>query len=687
MRVAPVPPDLPAPYIQLRYDCSATPGVILIGELSLWVALLMAIWAATVSCAGGALERRDLTLSGERAIYATLAMVVLASIGLWTALFTHDFSIKYVASFSSANLPRVYTFTAFWVGQAGSMLFWCLILAIYSSIAVFNNRAKNRELMPYVTGTLAIVLIFFLATMCLGANPFERLEWVPADGRGMNPQLQNPGMVVHPPNLYLGYVGTTIPFAFAIAALITRRFDSAWLTAIRKWVLIAWFFNTTGILLGMWWAYVEPGWGGYWAWDPVENASLLPWLVNTAFLHSVIVQEKCGMLRRWNVILVVTAFLLSIPGAFITRTGFISSAQSFAQSPAGNWFAGFLILAIIVTAFLVATRLQDLEAKATLESIVSREAALLYSSIILAGIALSVLGGTLLPVITEAVRGERITVGPPYFNAVDIPLGLTLLFFTGVGPILAWRRASRADLQRQLVTPALAGFTTAVTLFILGMRDFSAILAFSFAGLVAMTVIQEFYNGVGARRKMYGEGAARAFPRLISHHRRRYGGYIVHMGVAVIFSGFAGLAFIKEFHLSLGEGASRELVDPYGHRWTFVNQGISQYDILNRQVTALALDLARDGKPAGVVTTEKRQHIDSRGAPTFEPSTEAGIRESWRQDVHVVLSGVDENQVAAIRVSFNPLVRFVWLGGVLMAIGGLVVMWPRVGQKPRSDDT
>ena len=329
--------------------------MILIGELSLWVALLMATWAATVSFAGGALKRRDLTVSGERAIYATLIMVVLASAGLWTALFTHDFSIKYVASFSSANLPKVYTFTAFWAGQAGSMLFWCLILAIYSSIAVFNNRARNRELMPYVSGTLAVVMIFFLATMCLGANPFERLDWIPPDGRGMNPQLQNPGMAIHPPNLYLGYVGTSIPFAFAMAALITRRLDAEWLTAIRKWTLIAWFFNTTGIILGMWWAYVELGWGGYWAWDPVENASLLPWLVNTAFLHSIMVQEKRGMLRKWKVTLVVSTFLLSIFGTFITRSGIISSVHSFAQSPVGSWFAGFLIAAIAVTAYLVAT--------------------------------------------------------------------------------------------------------------------------------------------------------------------------------------------------------------------------------------------------------------------------------------------------------------------------------------------
>ena len=655
--------------------------MILVGELSLWVALLMATWAATVSFAGGSMGRRDLVASGERAIYATLAMVVLASLGLWTAIFTHDFSFKYVASFTSANLPKAYLFTAFWAGQAGSLLFWCLILAMYSALAVWTNRTRNRALMPYVSGTLALVLIFFLATMCLGANPYERLDWIPPDGRGMNPQLQNPGMAIHPPNLYLGYVGTTIPFAFAIAALLTRRLDAEWLAAVRKWALLAWFFNTTGILLGMWWAYVELGWGGYWAWDPVENASLLPWLVNTAFLHSIMVQEKRGMLRKWNVTLVVSTFLLSIFGTFITRSGIISSVHSFAQSPVGNWFAAFLIVAIIATAYLVTTRLKDLEAKAELESMVSREAAFLYNNLVLVGIAFSVLWGTLFPIITEAVRGEKITVGPPFFNAVNIPLGLLLLLLTGIGPLIAWRRASIANLQRQFLGPVIALITAPFILLLLGMRDLTAIVAYSFAAFVSMTLVQEFYKGVGARRRMYGEAVPAAFSRLIARNRRRYGGYIVHMGVVVIFCAFAGLAFKKEYDLTFKPGDKRDLIDPWGHKWSFVSQGVSQYNILNREVTAIALDVSRDGQPAGVMTSEKRQHVDSRGAPTFEPSTEVGIKSSFKEDVYIVLAGVRGDDSAELRVTFNPLVRWVWLGGFLMAIGGLIVMWPQARKR------
>jgi cytochrome c-type biogenesis protein CcmF len=292
-----------------------------------------------------------------------------------------------------------------------------------------------------------------------------------------------------------------------------------------------------------------------------------------------------------------------------------------------------------------------------------------------------VLWGTLFPIITEAVRGEKITVGPPFFNAVNIPLGLTLLLLTGIGPLIAWRRASVANLQRQFAGPVLAGLTTGFVLLLFGMRDFPAIIAYTFAGFVAMTVIQEFYKGVGARHRMYGESYVPAFARLVARNRRRYGGYIVHMGVVVVFAAFAGLAFKKEFDLTLKAGDTKELVDPFGHKWQFVSQGLSQYNLLNRQVTALALDLTRDGKPAGVLTTEKRQHVDSRGAPTFEPSTEVGIREAWRQDVYVVLAGVREDQSAEIRVSFNPLVRWVWLGGALMAIGGLIVMWPQAERK------
>ncbi len=654
--------------------------MIVVGELSLWIALLMAIWCATVSFAGGAGRRADLIRSGERAAYSAFAFTGLAALGLWTALLSRDFSLEYVASHISANMPNAYVITAFWSGQAGSMLFWALILSLYGAIAVFVNRSSNRELMPYVTGTIAVVMTFFLATTAFRANPFSRLDWVPVDGRGMNPQLQNPGMATHPPMLYLGYVATTIPFAFAMAALATRRLDAGWLAAVRRWSLVSWSFLTVGILLGMWWAYVELGWGGYWAWDPVENSSFLPWLTGTAFLHSIMIQEKRGMLRKWNVVLVVITFLLSILGTFITRSGIIESVHSFAQSPVGSWFATFLIGAIAVTAYLIATRLRDLEAKAGLESMVSREAAFLYNNLLLVGIAFSVLWGTLFPILSEWVRGSKITVGPPFFNAVNVPLGLLLLALTGIGPLIAWRKASLSNLRRQFLGPVTAGVVVAVALFALGMRNGYALVAYLLAAFVGATIVQEFTKGVGARRSIHGESLPAAFVHLVGRNRRRYGGYIVHAGIVMLFAAFAGLAFRREYDVSLGAGQAFEAIDPYGGNWRFVSQGVSTSQSLNREITAVALEAYRDGERVGLIKTEKRQYFDSQRRPTFEPSTEVGIRSDARQDAYVVLAGVRDD-AAEIRITFNPLVVWVWAGGLVMALGGLIVMWPQAERR------
>jgi cytochrome c-type biogenesis protein CcmF len=650
--------------------------VIVVGELSLWIALLMAAWCATVSFAGGLGRREDLIRSGERAAYAMFAFTLLASIGLWTALLTRDFSLTYVASQISANMPNIYVFTAFWSGQAGSMLFWALILALYTAITVWAGRTRNRELMPFVTGTLGAVLLFFLVTTAFKANPYSRLDWLPLDGRGMNPQLQNPGMAIHPPNLYLGYVATSVPFAFAIAALVTRRLDAEWLAAVRRWALLSWCFLTVGIVLGMWWAYVELGWSGYWAWDPVENASVLPWLTGTAFLHSIMVQEKRGMLRKWNVTLVVITFLLSILGTFITRSGIIESVHSFAQSPVGGWFAAFLAIAIGGTGYLVATRLKDLEARAELESMVSREAAFLYNNLLFVGIAFSVLWGTLFPILSEWVRGEKITVGPPFFNAVNIPLGLLLLGLTGIGPLIAWRKASLSNLRRQFLVPAGSGIAAGVVLPLAGMRDGYALMAYILATFVAATIVQEFAKGIGARRSIHGESFVRAFGRLIARNRRRYGGYIVHAGIVLLFAAFAGLAFKKDYDVSLTAGQAFEVTDPFGRRWRFLSQGVSTSVSLNREITAVALEAWRDEKLLGLIKTEKRQYFDTQRRPTFEPSTEVGIRTDARLDTYVVLAGV-RDEAAELRISFNPLVVWVWIGGFIMAIGGLIVMWPQ----------
>ena len=448
-------------------------------------------------------------------------------------------------------------------------------------------------------------------------------------------------MAIHPPNLYLGYVATSIPFAFAIAALITRRLDAEWLAAVRRWSLVSWLFLTIGITLGMWWAYVELGWGGYWAWDPVENASLLPWLTGTAFLHSIMIQEKRGMLRKWNVTLVVATFLLSILGTFITRSGVIESVHSFAQSPIGTWFASFLIVAIVVTAFLVATRLKDLEARAELESMVSREAAFLYNNVVLVGIAFSVLWGTLFPIISEAVRGSKITVGPPFFNTVNIPLGLLLLGANGNRS--AHRVAACVGGESQAtVRGAGRGRRRARRRAVRARhaRRLRARVVHACRASSRRRSAQEFVKGVGARRRMHDEAVPVALLRLVARNRRRYGGYIVHFGVVVLFAAFAGLAFKKEYDLSLTPGASFSAVDPYNRIVDVHEPG----DFALRGAQSGGDGGRARGEAAGMsptlIKSEKRQHVDSRGIPTFEPSTEVGILESLRQDVYLVLHGV-----------------------------------------------
>ena len=656
--------------------------MILIGELSLWVALLMAAWSMTVSFAGGALRRDDLVSSGVRGLYATFAMVLLASIGLWTALLTKDFSLEYVAGHISSSMPNAYIFTAFWSGQAGSMLFWALILSMYGTIAIATSRSRNRELIPWAAGTISAILLFFIATTCFKANPFVRLDFLPADGRGMNPQLQNPGMAFHPPNLYLGYVATAIPFSFAIAALFSRRLDAEWLGVVRRWTLLSWFFLTIGIILGMWWAYVELGWGGYWAWDPVENSSLLPWLTNTAFLHSIMIQEKRGMLRKWNVVLVVVSFLLAIFGTFITRSGVIESVHSFAQSPVGPWFATFFFLATGITIYLVGSRLHDLEAKVELESMVSREAAFLYNNLVLVGIAFAVLWGTVFPILSEWATGNKITVGPPFFNTVNVPLGLLLLALTGIGPLIAWRRASVSNLKRQFASPAVFGVVVGVLLFALGMRSPYVLMAYALCGFVTGTIVQEFYKGVRARQTIHEESLIPAFMHLVARNRRRYGGYIVHAGIVMLFAAFAGMAFKGENDVTLKAGETFDTRDPYGHQWRFVSQGVSTSNRPDRDVIAVGLEAFVDGKRLGIITSEKRQYLDAQHNTLFEPITEVGIHSTPKLDTYVVLAGVRGNDIAELRVTFNPLVMWVWIGGYVMMIGGLIVMWPQAERRP-----
>src|SRR5438477_2820368 len=477
-----------------------------LGNLALWLALLVGVWGALAGFVGGRPGRPDLAHSARRAAVALCGALLAAVFALEWALFQHDFNVEYVAAYPRRNLPIIYTWSALYAGQKGSLLFWATVLSVFGSLALVLTPRRHAELLPTVAGVVSLVASFFISVMLFGhANPFQRLPYTPLDGSGLNPQLQNPGMVFHPPMLYLGYISITIPFAFAIAALLLQRLDADWLVAIRKWTLLSWLFLSIGICLGMWWAYVELGWGGYWAWDPVENASLLPWLTMTAFLHSVMVQEKRGMLKKWNLALIIGSWLLSIFGTFITRSGVISSVHSFTQSSVGYFFLAFLLVAAAASFTLYATRLPLLTAETQLESMVSREASFLFNNLLLIGIAFSVLWGTLFPILSELVQGTKVTVGPPFFNQVNVPLGLALLALTGIGPLIAWRRASLPNLQRQFAVPATAGGFTLLVLLVGGMHDLYALLAIALGGFVAATIVQEFARGTRARHRQYGE--------------------------------------------------------------------------------------------------------------------------------------------------------------------------------------
>jgi cytochrome c-type biogenesis protein CcmF len=652
----------------------------LLGQFSLWVAFLVGLWCVAIALWGRWQDRPELAVTVTRSVYVVFGALVVASIALWKGLISHDFNIEYVAAYTSRNLPPYYIVSAFWAGQKGSLLFWAVVLSLFASLAQLLTPRRFADLMPYVAAVTSSVVVFFVSVMLFGSSPFERLAFTPADGRGLNPQLQNVGMVIHPPMLYLGYISITIPFAFAIAALLSRRLDTGWIQAIRKWTLVSWLFLSIGITLGMWWAYVELGWGGYWAWDPVENASFLPWLTMTAFLHSVMIQEKRGMLKRWNLGLIVGTFLLSIFGTFITRSGVIASVHSFTQSNVGYFFLAFLTLAAVLSFTLLYTRWPQLEAEVQLESMLSREAAFLFNNLLLVGIAFSVLWGTLFPILSEAVRGTKITVGPPFFNRVNVPLGLLLLALTGIGPLIAWRKASAANLRRQFVAPTATAAVALAGLLAAGVREFYSTVAFTLAAFVAGTVVQEFSRGVRARRRMHHESVPVAFFRLIARNRRRYGGYIVHVGILIYFVAFAGMAFRVQREATLKPGDSIELKSPFGHTYKFTHVGISQYEALNRVVSAATVQVEVDGRPAGLLTSEKRQHVDSFKRPTFEPSTEVGIRSGLREDLYLVFAGaVNGTEEAVYRFNINPLVWWVWFGGFVLAFGGILTMWPGGG--------
>lgn len=654
-----------------------------LGELALWIALPVAGWGMVLSFLGGKQGRGDLVLSGERAVYAVFFLLILSSAGIIDA-FLHDrFDYWYVANYSNRELDTFFKVAGLWAGQRGSLVFWALLLSLFSSIAVFTNRAKNREFMPYVVGTLLSISTFFLVVLLFAdVNPFERLAFAPANGRGLNPQLQNYWMTIHPPTLYLGFTAFTVPFAFAVSALMSGRLDSRWLQVTRRWTLLSWFFLSNGIIFGMRWAYEELGWGGYWFWDPVENASLLPWITATAFLHSVIIQETRGMLKVWNMSLVSLTFLLTIFATFLTRSGLIESVHSFAQNTQIAFiFLVYMGLVLSVCTVLVLWRKDDLKSEHHIESFLSKEAAFLFNNLVLLGAAFAVLWGTLFPLITEGLTGQTISVGPPFFNAVNLPIGLTLLALSGIGPVIAWRKATPRNLTKNFATPVAVGAAVALGFLVLGARDPWALTTFGLSAFVLTVVTTEFTKGTRARARIEGTSYPVALYHLVTRNRRRWGGYIVHVGTVMIFTAFAGAAFNVEVQRTLSPGDTVEATSPFGHTYHLTYEGISSSQEPNMYRWVATLSVQKDGGPAEVMTTEKRQYVTEQ-----QPVTEVGIRSTALEDLYLILASVDDMrgvlsndpgaQGITLQVLIKPLVGWIWFGGLVISIGTLIALWP-----------
>jgi cytochrome c-type biogenesis protein CcmF len=645
----------------------------LIGQLALALALILAFYSIVANVLGARRSIPTLVASARHAVWATCAMVTIAVLALWTSLLKSDFSLEYVASYTSSTLPTVYKITALWGGQQGSLLLWTWLLTIFMAIVAFQNRRRNPEIAPYAVAVLAGLAIFFLGMLNFVTRPFDMLATIPADGQDLNPLLQNYWMAIHPPSLYTGYVSASVPFAFGAAALITGRLDDTWIRSTRRWAIFSWFFLTLGNLFGARWAYEVLGWGGYWAWDPVENAAFMPWLVMTAYLHSVMIQERKDMLKVWNLALIGMAFGLTLFGTFITRSGVISSVHSFTQSGLGPYFLGFLITAAVLYAGLLLFRVKSLRTPAEFESYLSREAAFLFNNLVLVGIAFAVFWGTLFPVLSEAVRGVKITVGPPFFDKVNAPLALALVFLMGVGPLIAWRRSSLDTVTKTFAAPVIFGVVTGICAFIAGLREWYVLTALSLGAFALGTVFVEFRRGVSARRHMVSENPARAFVNLVAKNNRRYGGYIIHIGVVMAFVGIVASSFFKtEVKKSLKQGESFQVGS---YELEFL--GLSQNETSHLETISARLELLRDGKP--IVLMEPAKLFYKRPQ---QPATSVAIRSTPAADLYVVLAGIDDaTGLTTFQVFLTPLVFWLWAGGLIMALGTVVAMWPNVRER------
>jgi cytochrome c-type biogenesis protein CcmF len=614
-----------------------------------------------------------LSETARRAGIASFAIVLLAAVVLVVAAFQNDFSIAYIFHHSNRDLPAPYKFATLWSGQEGSLLFWALLLSAYGLVLRLRYKTDVR-LFAHASVIIAAVQVFFLLLLNFAANPFGIMQGsLPADGNGLNPLLQYPEMVIHPPMLYLGYVGFTVPFAFALAALIMRYPGEKWIQITRRWTMVTWGFLTCGVFLGAHWAYSVLGWGGYWGWDPVENASLMPWLTGTAFLHSVMMQEKRGMLKTWNMWLIFSTFMLSIFGTLLTRSGLVSSVHAFAQSSIGNWFSAFLSLVFVTCLFYYVKNRSHLRSEHKLESLVSRESSFLFNNLLLLVACFTILWGTLFPKISEWVQGNKVTVGAPFFNRVNVPVALLLLLLTAIGPLLAWRRTSIESLKRNFMWPAIGALATGVLLVALGMKPwtdisyFYSLMTIMLSVLVALTVISEFVRGGRVIGRHTGQNLFASMVQLAHRNTRRYGGYIVHFGVIVIMIGFAGSVFNQDKEQEMGFGDKMTI-----GAYTLVCQSYTQDDNPNYGSEWAVMNVFKGGKQIATLNPERRFYKASQ-----QTSTMVANRSTPQEDLYVVYEGQNpETGRPIIKVHLNPLVMWIWVGVWIIIVGTVVALIP-----------
>jgi cytochrome c-type biogenesis protein CcmF len=656
-----------------------------LGRIAVITALVAAVYSTVAAYWGARRQEARWVESARNATVVIFPLVVLACTLLVVSILRNDFSLDYVWRVSSRDMPTYLKVTALWGGQAGSLLFWNLLLAAFTAAAMLRKWDEQRELMPYALAVASVTQIFFLMLSAFVENPFERLAAVQVDGNGLNPLLRHPGMIIHPPMLYLGFTGFTIPFAFAMAALIKGKLDDSWIRTTRRWTLTAWLFLGVGLVLGGRWAYDVLGWGGYWAWDPVENASFMPWLAGTAFLHSVIIQEKRNMFKMWNIFLVVLTYCLVIYGTFIVRSGVISSVHSFARSAVGPLFFGFICIMFVFSLYWMLKRREELATENHLQSLLSREAAFLYNNFAILAILLVTFVGTNFPIFSDLATelglafpavfgwlspGGKVTVAAPFFNQVNGPLFAVLLLLMGVAPLTMWFRTSVERLGKMTLWPAVAALVVIVGLFIAGVRSWAALLGLWIVTFAGLLTLLEFWRGTVARMRSKGENVLVALSTLIGRDRRRYGGYWIHLGVVVMAFGVIGSTlFQQETQIRLQRGESAGL-GSYSMTFDGVEQFPGQDDLI---ITESTLSVFNNGRL--VTTLHPRTEFYSR---TGQPMTIPDLRPTISEDFYVLLVNWEPTSAnsATFRIFLNPLINWVWAGGLIFVFGTLIAMWP-----------